>query len=82
MISAKRCLNALKLVMLLSAAVHLILLAVIAILERDVTVWNYFNILDLEYFFPAIIHGGASQIASVITMAALLVGAYVFFTKE
>ena len=45
---------ALKLI-IFSSIVHLLILAAQAIIHRDVLWLNYFNILDLEFFFPSIL---------------------------
>lgn len=64
------------------AAFHMILLGYIAIREQDPVIWNLFNILDLDYFFPNMIYGFWSQVASVVTMIVLVGGAYLYWTKK
>ncbi len=66
----------------LCAMFHMILLGYIAIREQDPVIWNLFNILDLDYFFPNIIYGFWSQVASVVTMIILVGGAYIYWTKK
>jgi len=67
--------QALKYLILFSATTHLLILALFAIINSDYVLLNYFNILDLDFFFPSIIEGVTSQLLSVATMAAL----YLFF---
>lgn len=69
---------ALRTVIVFSACTHLFILVCIALREQDVTILNYFNILDLEYFFPAIHIGNLSQWFSLLTMLALLGGSYAY----
>lgn len=49
-------LNALFVLMLFSAAVHMIILICLAIFRGDIYILNYFNILDLDILFPAIFY--------------------------
>ena len=66
-------LDALFKLMLLSAAVHMIILIATAIVNLDFKVLNYFNILDLEIIFPSIIEGVASDVAATVVAIAIFV---------
>jgi hypothetical protein len=78
----RRILHSIKVVVLFSAATHLTLLAVYAVMTQSILPLNYFNIIDLDLFFPEIIEGTMSQILSFVLTALLLIGAYLFFTKK
>lgn len=66
---------------LVSALVHLSVLAVILVLTGDITYFNYFEILELEWFFPGISEGLLSQVLSAVTMVVLYAVTYFYFTK-
>jgi len=63
--------DAFKKLILFSAISHIILLILYSIINRTIIPLNYFNILDLDLFFPNIINGHFSQIFSVITVAII-----------
>jgi len=50
-ISKNKYINALAILALFSAAVHMTLLSYKAIYEKDLYILNYFNVLDLDIFF-------------------------------
>lgn len=45
-------LNALLLLMLFSAIVHMAVLFCWFLVSKDIYIFNYFNILNLNYFYP------------------------------
>ena len=57
---------ALKNVMLFSAIIHMIMIAIYSIVNLNTVKFNFFDILDLDLFFPNIIKGNLSQIFSII----------------
>ncbi len=57
---------ALKNVMLFSAIIHIIMIAIYSIVKLNTIKFNFFDILDLDLFFPNIIKGNLSQIFSII----------------
>lgn len=60
--------------LLLSAAIHLVLLAVHSLATFNLKAFNLFDILDLDLFFPDIASGTASYtLSTVITFGILLV---------
>jgi hypothetical protein len=79
-ISKKRLLNALKNLVLFSAVLHMFILAVYAIATNDIGVLNYFNILDLEFFWPPIIEGRISLLASLA--AAVLITVFFYYRSR
>ncbi len=70
-------LNALLLLMLFSASVHMVILIVWAIMQRNLDYLNYFNILTLNYFFPGVFEGWG---ASGISLATVIVIYGIIFT--
>ncbi len=66
--------RSLGLLLLLSAAIHLVLLAVHSVATFNLKAFNLFDILDLDLFFPDIAKGTASfTLSAVITFGILLV---------
>lgn len=64
-------LNALFLLMLVSAAVHIIILVIKSFAEKSIYPLNFFHILNLNYFFPNVFKDSAAMnIASVIFLAS------------
>jgi len=66
-----RYLDALLKLILFSALVHIVILVIHAVRERDFSVMNYFNILDLDFFFPGIEEGVLSNVLSVVVMVVI-----------
>jgi len=64
-------LNALFVLMLSSAAAHMIILFFWAIKTRNLYVLNYFNILDIDFFYPNIFNSGWGN--GVSFLAAILI---------
>jgi len=58
---------------LLSAVLHIVLLLVVAVLRRDITVLNYFDIIDTDLFMPSL----AGSMPVTIISFALLIGMYI-----
>jgi hypothetical protein len=63
--------NALFLLMLFSAIVHMAILFFKAIKSLDVYVLNYFNILDIDLFYPNIFNNFGGNVFSLIFMVAI-----------
>ena len=57
---------ALENVMLFSAIVHMIMITIYSIVKLNTVKFNFFDILDLDLFFPNIIKGNLSQVFSII----------------
>lgn len=70
-ISKRRLLDALKKLILFSAIFHMCILIGLAVAKGDIVILNYFNILDLDLFWPGIIEGPISLIASLATAISL-----------
>jgi len=81
-IISSRPVRALKYLILFSAVTHLLILGLFAVLKGDYVLINYFNILDLDFFFPSIIEGASSQFLSVFTMVGLYAAIYFLFTGK
>lgn len=67
---------------IISAIIHLLILTIYAIINLDITYLNYFNIIDLNLFFPDIIQGFLSQTLSLIIVILLFFLIYKFYTKN
>jgi len=63
--------NALFLLMLFSAIVHMIILFFKAIKSLDIYVLNYFNILDIDLFYPNIFNSFLGNVFSLIFMIVI-----------
>jgi hypothetical protein len=59
--------------MLFSAVVHMIMIGIYSFAKLNTVKFNFFDILDLDLFFPQMIHGNISQISSVATFCTLYV---------
>jgi len=59
-------LNAFAILGLFSAGVHMVLLAFRAIFEKDLYVLNYFNVLDIDLFFPDLFNSFWGNATSVL----------------
>lgn len=70
-ISKNKYLNALFILMLLSAIVHMIILFFFAIKEGDIYVLNYFNILDIDFFFPNLFNSFVGNAFSLFFVATI-----------
>ncbi len=69
--------DALLKTMLFSASIHMIILIVQAIRTGDIMIINYFNILDLEIYYPHILkipqtHLIAASVALIIYLTFLI----------
>jgi hypothetical protein len=64
-------LNALFLLMLLSAIIHMIILFYWSAIHSDLYVLNYFNILDVDFFFPNILNSFWGNTFSVLFVVAI-----------
>ena len=53
---------------LLSAIIHILVLFWLLITSGDFSYFNYFKILELDLFFPQLVSGSWSQLASVVAM--------------
>jgi len=72
---------ALENVMLFSAIVHMIMIAIYSIVKLNTVKFNFFDILDLDLFFPNIIKGNLSQVFSIIAFV-IVYCIFFFINKE
>ena len=79
-ITCNRYLDALLKLILFSALVHIFILVIHAVREKDVSILNYFNILDMDFFFPGIADGVLSNVLSVGVMVVIF-GLFFWFTR-
>jgi len=66
-----RYLNALFVLMLFSAMVHMLILGYFAFKSGDFYVLNYFNILDVDAFIPNFLNSEAGNIFSLVFVGGL-----------
>lgn len=71
-------LNALLILMLFSAIVHMLVLFIVAVISQDMYMLNYFNILDLDLFYPNVFNSPAGNIFSGLIVVAI----YLFILKK
>lgn len=79
-ISKKKLIDALKNMVLFSALFHMTLLIIYAIATGNINVLNYFDVLDLEFYWPPIVGGWESNIASLF--AAILVTVFFYIRSK
>lgn len=66
-------LNALFLLMLFSAIVHMLILFYFFAISRDIYTLNYFNILDVDIFLPNIFNSTVGNIFSVLVALSIYI---------
>lgn len=81
-ISKNRYLDAFLKFVLLTAIIHMFLLFAAAAINADIVYLNYFNILDMDLFFPGVEYGLLSQVLSVAAMVVLYAIIYLYFTGK
>ena len=64
-------LNALLILMMFSAGVHMLVLSCLAVASGSLYVLNYFNILDLDLFYPNIFNSFGGNIFSIFFVVAI-----------
>ncbi len=79
---SSRILRSLGILLLLSAAIHLVLLAVHSLATFSFEAFNLFDILDLDLFFPDIAKGAASFTLSTVVTLGILTVIYRFTPKS
>lgn len=68
--------------MLLSAVLHLIVLAVYFLKTKDSIPLNFFSIIGANLFFPALVTSPFAPLYSFITSIVLYIVIFLFFTHE
>ena len=66
-------LNALLLLMLFSAIIHMVVLFYITISAGNIYLLNYFNILSLDYFSPGIFDNLGGNIIATVTIILIYI---------
>jgi len=61
---------------LLSGVIHMVILIIDSIIKLDMSRFNFFDIVDLDLFFPNIAHGPISQILSTLIAVSIIVFFY------
>ncbi len=75
-----RYLDAFLKLVFLSGLVHIFILLSYYAVNGDLAILNYFNILDLDLFFPGITLGNTSNITPFVALSAVYSGILFFFT--
>ena len=65
--------NAVLLMMILSATVHISILFAIALVSGDLYVLNYFNTISLTYFYPDFLNSFLGNIIAFVFMVCMYV---------
>ncbi len=58
---------------LLSAVLHIVLLLVVAVLRRDITILNYFDIIDVDLFMPSLAGSMPVTVISFVFLIAMYI---------
>jgi hypothetical protein len=66
-------LNALFLLMLFSATIHMLILFVFAVISKNVHILNYFNLINLNYFIPDFFSNTSGDIISFLFVIVLYI---------
>ena len=72
-ITKNKYLNALFLLMLFSASLHMVILFVLALVNQDLSLINYFNILNVNYFFQGTFNGILSNLLSFAVVGVIYI---------
>ncbi|MFA6022572.1 MAG: hypothetical protein WC781_00625 [Candidatus Pacearchaeota archaeon] len=75
-------LDALFKLMLLSAIIHVAILIIKSIISFNLYPLNFFQILEITYFFPSLASGLTSLVISFITMVVIYLIILRFFTDK
>ncbi|MGV8141814.1 MAG: hypothetical protein ACP5NW_05220 [Candidatus Woesearchaeota archaeon] len=65
-----RFLDAFLKLVLFSAGTHIVLIVIYSIIHLDFLPFNYFNIIDLDLFFPGI---GNSALSNILSIACMII---------
>jgi len=66
-----RYINALLILMLVSAIVHMLILFCFALASGNLYTVNYFNVLDIDFFYPNIFNSFWGNVLSVALMLVI-----------
>lgn len=71
--------NAIFVLMLFSASLHMLILFYLAIIQKNIYILNYFNILDLDLLFPKIFVDNFTLNCIAFLVVIIL---YIYFLKK
>lgn len=77
-----RPLDALIKTVLIFATIHLVALAIYAVMTFDYTPLNLFYVLQLHIFFPEIVQGSSWFVVGVVVLAIVYSVVYTYFSKD
>jgi hypothetical protein len=81
MLVQNKYINAFILLVLFSAAIHIMLLTVFAVISNDISVLNFFNIISLNYFMEGMFNGMLSTLLSFVVVL-ILYGCMLFVSTK
>jgi hypothetical protein len=67
---------------LLFAGIHIVLLAVHAVVHQRYESLNLFHILQLNLFFPEIVYGGSWFVLGIVVLVAVYSIMYTYYSKH
>jgi uncharacterized membrane protein len=73
---------ALIMLMLVSASLHMVLLALHFVITLDYTPFNFFRIIGFDLFYPTFVASDSSWYISVITVVGIYLFAYLFLVRQ
>ena len=73
--------NALLLLMLVSAFIHLFFAICIMVVTGNISFLNYFGILQIDYFLPSLVTTAYGTIASLAVVVLLYLG-IIFYSRK
>lgn len=78
----KRGVQALVLLMLISAVLHMVVLCINFVVNQDYAPFNFFRIIGLDIFFPEFVANPPSNYISVIVILGIYFLSYIYLTKK
>ena len=77
-----RHLDALLKLMLLSAVLHMAVLAIYFVLHVDATRFNFFKIINIDLLYPRLVTNSLTNFYSTVVMVVLYLFFYTFSSKR
>lgn len=74
--------NGVFLLMLFSAAIHMLLLFYVSLMQKDFYILNYFNIVDFDILFPNIFKNTLTQNIVSVVFAAIIYFVIIFWNSS
>lgn len=74
--------QAVMLLMFISAVLHMLVLALHFVLTLDYTPFNFFRIIGLDIFYPDFVASNSSGYFSVLTIVGIYFLSYLFLSRK